>query len=203
MVVAIWDLGRNPSPDAYNVNVIGQRYTWQFEYPDLQDAEGNTITTFNEAHIPAGREVAFHLRSIDVIHSFWVPKLGGKLDVIPCVVVTPAPGLPTLAVTPTPNPSGIPDCIGGGINTLWLKSDAPGTFSGQCAEFCGLSHALMKLVIHADSPADFAAWQKEMTSGAPSASGSATGTPAPSGTGAAASPTPNPTATPVPSASGR
>ena len=141
MVVAIWDLGRDPSDDAFVVNVEGQRFLWRFEYPELLDENGNPAQTFREVTVPAGREVALHLTSIDVIHSFWVPKLAGKLDAVP-----------------------------GRTNTMWLKADEPGSFSGQCAEFCGLDHANMTLIMHALGPEDFDAWAAEITSGGPAAS---------------------------------
>jgi len=141
MVAALWSVGRDPSPDAFQVNVEGQRFLWQFEYPDLLDENGDPVVTFEEVIVPAGREVALHLTSIDVIHSFWVPKLAGKLDAIP-----------------------------GRINTMWLRADEPASFSGQCAEFCGFSHADMRLVMIAQSADDFEAWVDEVTAGGPSAS---------------------------------
>jgi cytochrome c oxidase subunit 2 len=120
------------------------------------------------------------LRSIDVIHSFWIPKLAGKKDVMPCPVEPLAEGQ---------DPLDDPDCIGGQLNELWMEADEPGTFHGQCAEFCGESHALMQMTIIADSPDDFEAWQDEMRAGAnPTPSPLPSATPAPSGT---------PTATPT------
>jgi cytochrome c oxidase subunit 2 len=87
------------------------------------------VTTANELHIPAGQPVHIQLESNDVIHSFWVPKLAGKQDAIP-----------------------------GRINPLWMQADEPGRYEGQCAEFCGIEHALMRLVVIADSPSTFDAW---------------------------------------------
>ncbi len=159
MVAQIADLGREPADDAYIINVVGQRYSWLFEYPEEIDSEGKPIQTVNEAHIPVGREVSFQLRSVDVIHSFWVPKLGGKRDVFPCNLVTPEPEAP-----PTPHGER-PPCDGGQMNILWLKADEPGSFSGQCAEYCGLEHARMTMTIHADAQADFDAWVKEKLAG--------------------------------------
>lgn len=135
VVASIYDLGREPSEDAFVINVTGQRFSWDFEYPEFTDTDGNPLVVSSlagPAHIPAGREVAFHLRSIDVIHSFWIPKLGGKLDVVP-----------------------------NEPNALWLIADEPGSFSGQCAEFCGLHHADMKLTIVAEPAAEFQAWADE------------------------------------------
>ena len=135
MVVAIYDLGREPSEDAFRVNVIAQRFSWEFQYPEYTDDDGTPLSVFDQSgfHIPAGREVAFYLESVDVIHSFWLPKLGGKLDVIP-----------------------------GQVNVLWLRADEPGSFSGQCAEFCGLNHADMTMTVIAQPQAELDAWAAEM-----------------------------------------
>jgi cytochrome c oxidase subunit 2 len=158
MVAMIYDQGRAASDDAYTIDVIGQRYSWVFEYPELIDDEGFPVSTINEAHIPAGREVNFRLRSIDVIHSFWVPKLAGKRDVMPCPLATPDPAA-------DPDPLAKPACIGGQLNELWMIAEEPDTFHGQCAEYCGLEHALMRMTIIADSEEDFEAWGDEMLSG--------------------------------------
>ena len=87
------------------------------------------IVTANEIHVPVGRTVDIRLTSADVIHSFWFPRAGGKRDVIP-----------------------------GHENQLWFKMDPVGVFPGQCAEFCGMSHALMKMEMVSESPEEFAAW---------------------------------------------
>jgi cytochrome c oxidase subunit 2 len=105
------------------VHVVGHRWWWEFDYPDLG------IVTANELHIPAGTPVQIALESVDVIHSFWVPQLSGKTDVIP-----------------------------GQNNSMWIQGDTPGVFLGQCAEFCGTEHALMRFKVFVDSPADFDAW---------------------------------------------
>jgi len=134
MIITLWDLGREPSEDALRVDVIAQRFSWEFQYPEYTDAEGQPLSVFdqNDFHIPAGREVAFHLHSVDVIHSFWLPKLGGKLDVVP-----------------------------GEENVLWLIADEPGSFSGQCAEYCGEFHAEMRLTVIAQPEDEFEAWVEE------------------------------------------
>jgi cytochrome c oxidase subunit 2 len=155
MVAMIGDLDKEPE-GAYVVDVVGQRYSWMFQYPEELDAEGNPLQVFvvsadDSAHIPAGREVLFRLRSVDVIHSFWIPKLGGKRDVFPCRVVEDE----------NADPMDRPQCEGGQLNTLWLKADEPGSFSGQCAEYCGLEHANMKMTVVADSEADFESWVSE------------------------------------------
>jgi len=106
-----------------NVRVVGHRWWWEFDYPDLG------IATANELHIPAGTNVQIQLESVDVIHSFWVPQLSGKTDVVP-----------------------------GQHNVMWLTSDQVGEYLGQCAEFCGTQHALMRFKVFVDSQADFDAW---------------------------------------------
>ena len=113
--------------DALAVEVIGRQWWWEIHY---HDREGQRIaTTANEIRVPVGQPVRFTLRSADVIHSFWVPNLQGKTDMIP-----------------------------GHANTSWFEAAAPGVFRGQCAEFCGVQHARMALVVVAESAADFAAW---------------------------------------------
>ncbi|MGB7873810.1 MAG: cytochrome c oxidase subunit II [Anaerolineales bacterium] len=106
-----------------NLRVVGHRWWWEFDYPDLG------IATANELHIPVGTTVQVSLESVDVIHSFWVPQLSGKTDVVP-----------------------------GQHNTMWLQGDQVGEFLGQCAEFCGTQHALMRFKVVVDSQADFDAW---------------------------------------------
>ena len=106
-----------------NIRVVGHRWWWEFDYLD------QGIATANELHIPVGTTVQVSLESVDVIHSFWVPELSGKTDVIP-----------------------------GQNNTMWLEGDQVGTFLGQCAEFCGTEHALMRFQVFVDSQADFDAW---------------------------------------------
>jgi cytochrome c oxidase subunit 2 len=110
-------------PADVRVEVIGHQFWWEIVYPDYQ------FTTANEIHVPVGRPVAVKLMGADVIHSFWVPQLQGKLDLIP-----------------------------GKINTIWLQADRPGVYRGQCAEFCGIQHALMILYVIAEPPDAFQAW---------------------------------------------
>lgn len=90
---------------------------------------GAQVTTANEIHIPVGRPVRIRVSTGDVIHSFWVPQLQGKTD-----------------------------AITGQVNETWLEADHPGTYRGECAEFCGMQHAHMAFVVVAQSPADFASW---------------------------------------------
>jgi cytochrome c oxidase subunit 2 len=119
-------LAAQVAPDgepAFTIAVTGHQYWWEVQYPDRQ------IVTANEIHLPAGQTVRLTLRSDDVIHSFWVPQLAGKMDLIP-----------------------------GKVNAMWLRADAPGVYRGQCAEYCGLQHAHMALLVIADPPDQFAAW---------------------------------------------
>ena len=109
--------------DALEIVVRGYQWWWEFAYPALG------VVTANELHLPAGRRVVFTLEGPDVIHSFWVPKLGGKRDVVP-----------------------------GRHNTIVVTPDTPGEFWGQCAEFCGTSHANMGMRVVVDSAADFDRW---------------------------------------------
>lgn len=159
MVAMIYDLGAEPGPDAYYIDVHAQRYSFSFEYPDIKDNAGNPLFIPTEPHMPIGKQVAFRLHSSDVIHSFWIPRLGGKLDVVP-----------------------------NDDNLLWLKADKPDTFHSQCAEYCGLDHATMRFLIHADTEEDFQKWANEQL-----AQLNATPAPKPS---TAATPAATPTATP-------
>ena len=113
---------------AMRVKVIGEMWWWRVHYQDGQGRE--TLRDANELHIPIGQPVLLELEAPDVIHSFWVPRLGGKMDMIP-----------------------------GRTNRLLIEADAPGIYKGQCAEYCGGPHALMGFVVVAHTPADFARWQ--------------------------------------------
>jgi cytochrome c oxidase subunit 2 len=110
------------------IRVVGEQWWWRVTYLDASGRE--TFETANEIRIPVGATVAFELETADVIHSFWVPALGGKLDMIP-----------------------------GQKNVLRLRADAPGLYRGQCAEFCGGPHALMAFYVVAQMPQDFEAWR--------------------------------------------
>ncbi len=113
--------------DAIVVRVTGEQWWWHVEY--LDESGDQIAVTANEIHVPVGQPVRFELVSADVIHSFWVPALGGKLDMIP-----------------------------GRINATTLEADRPGIYRGQCAEFCGAQHALMAVMVVAESPTEFEAW---------------------------------------------
>lgn len=111
--------------DELRVRVTGEMWWWRVAYLDGQGRE--VIQDANELHIPAGRPVVLELQSADVIHSFWVPRLSGKLDMIP-----------------------------GRRNLMRIQADQPGVFGGQCAEYCGGPHALMGFTVVAHEPAQFA-----------------------------------------------
>jgi cytochrome c oxidase subunit 2 len=113
---------------AFTVDVVAWQFWWEFRYPN-PDAGGPPIVTANELHIPVGVPVRFRLTTSDVIHSFWIPTLGGKVDMIP-----------------------------GRTNYALLRADAPGDFRGACFEFCGLQHANMAFTVRALPPAEWQAW---------------------------------------------
>jgi cytochrome c oxidase subunit II len=115
-------------PNPLTIRVTARQWWWEARYEDGMPSE--MFTTANELHVPVGRIVKFDLSSMDVIHSFWVPNLSGKKDMIP--------GHPT---------------------SLYVKAERAGTYFGQCAEFCGLQHAKMRLVVVAEPPEQYAAWR--------------------------------------------
>ena len=131
-IQGVFQTQRPPPEGAMIVEVTGQRYWWSFHYPELG------VTTANELHLPVGRPVSLRLASGDIIHSFWVPQLGGKRDVNPVVRV--------------------PEGQSRKYNWLHFTVREPGVFMGQCAEFCGDSHALMGIRVIAETEADFQAW---------------------------------------------
>lgn len=115
-----------PPADALVVTVTGHMWWWDVRYTA---ADGSAVRTANEIRIPVGRPVYIALDSADVIHSFWVPQLAGKMDMVP-----------------------------GRLQHLLLTADQPGTYRGVCAEFCGQQHARMALQVVALPPAEFDAW---------------------------------------------
>ncbi|MBB1600412.1 cytochrome c oxidase subunit II [Variovorax sp. UMC13] len=116
-----------PPSDALIVGVTGHMWWWSLRYRD--PASDREIATANEIRIPVGRPVYLGLTSADVIHSFWVPALGGKMDMLP-----------------------------GRVQHLLVQADRPGIYRGQCAEYCGAQHARMALQVVAMAPADFERW---------------------------------------------
>ncbi|MBB3354120.1 cytochrome c oxidase subunit II [Rhizobium sp. L9] len=137
------DRGRDNSP---TIAVRGQQWWWQFTYLDADPAR--TFQTANELHIPVGTDVRLRLDSTDVIHSFWVPNLTGKQDLVP-----------------------------GRDNRLTLHASKAGIYRGQCAEFCGLQHSHMALLVIAEEPEDYARWLElqRKTAAAPADGDAATG----------------------------
>ncbi len=127
-------LGRSiaaePPDNALHARVTGKMWWWVIEYLDTRGEP--VFTTANELHVPVGRPVVLHLTSADVIHSFWVPNLHGKTDLVPGVV-----------------------------NTSWFTADTPGVFRGQCAEFCGVQHALMAFLVIAQPEREFQRWMAD------------------------------------------
>lgn len=124
-----YDVPEAERENVYEVNATGYQWWFRFEYPNEQIENAGNVVVGNELVIPAGRPVRIHLRTADVIHSFWVPKLAGKVDMIP-----------------------------NRGNHIWLQADEPGYFWGQCAEFCGESHAVMRFRVIALAEDDFRAW---------------------------------------------
>jgi cytochrome c oxidase subunit 2 len=116
------------SANALRITVTGKQWWWRIEYQGASPSE--SVTTANELHVPIGMPITLTLISNDVIHSFWVPNIAGKQDLIP-----------------------------GRTNTITFTVSKPGTYRGQCAEFCGLQHAHMALLVIAESPDDFAKWR--------------------------------------------
>jgi len=136
-LIASYSSGRSlrlndPTKNGLSIELTGHQWWWEARYMDV-DAS-NIFITANEIHIPVGVPVMFTLRGADVIHSFWVPNLSGKKDLIP-----------------------------GKINTIWLQADKPGVYRGQCAEYCGLQHAKMALWVVAEPPEQFFAWRQNQT----------------------------------------
>ena len=125
-------LSAAPAPETLRIEVTGYMWWWDVRYP------GAGIVTANQIHIPVGRPVEFVVKAADVIHSFWVPSLAGKIDMIP-----------------------------GHVNRLTLTATEPGVHRGQCAEYCGAQHARMAFHVVAEPPERFDAWLAEQARPAP------------------------------------
>ena len=126
-VIFITEQARKPAA-ALDVVVIGHQYWWEYRYPRLG------IVTANELHVPVSdpshpTPTYLTMSSADTDHSFWVPELAGKMDLIP-----------------------------NKVNTMWIDPEKPGLYLGQCAQYCGTQHAKMLIRVYADAPATFAAW---------------------------------------------
>jgi cytochrome c oxidase subunit 2 len=109
-----------PAEDAFEIHGTARMWSWEFSAPDGSSPSRNVL------RIPAGRPVDLHVTSADVIHSFWIPRLGGKMDAIP-----------------------------GHTNVIRLMADRPGTYRGVCAEFCGIGHSTMFLTVEAVAAESF------------------------------------------------
>lgn len=114
---------RKPERNPLKIEVTGYDWWWAVRYP------AEDVTTANEIRVPAGRPIEVGLRSRDVIHSFWVPELAGKVDLVP-----------------------------GQRNVIRFSADKPGVYRGQCAEFCGIQHAKMAFLVVAEEPATYERW---------------------------------------------
>jgi cytochrome c oxidase subunit 2 len=156
----LWDVNvpppsPRPGDNTLFVTVVGRQWWWEYQYghyngkpiravgPDGAETDLPVVTA-NELHVPASeagvsRPVYLTLKSADVCHSFWVPQLGGKTDLIP-----------------------------GRDNSTWFQTDSPGVYIGQCAEYCGTQHAHMLLRVVVDPPGEFDTWLKEQARGQPS-----------------------------------
>lgn len=115
------------SKPAVSIEITGRQWWWQVRY--RSDGSAPSFVTANEIHIPVGVPIRLKLMGGDVIHSFWVPQLAGKMDAIP-----------------------------GQTNETWIEAAAPGVYRGQCTEYCGLQHTHMGFLVVAQSPADFRKW---------------------------------------------
>ncbi|MFC4107879.1 cytochrome c oxidase subunit II [Micromonospora zhanjiangensis] len=125
-------LGHGPDKAAVTVDAIGHKWWWEVRYA------GSPGATANEIHIPVGEKVRIRLRTADVLHSFWVPQLMPKTDL-----------------------------IAGELRETWLRADRRGEYRGQCAEYCGLQHAHMAFLVVAQPRADFDAWYARLGAAAP------------------------------------
>ncbi|MBW0446501.1 cytochrome c oxidase subunit II [bacterium M00.F.Ca.ET.228.01.1.1] len=129
-------LSRLPVANAVQLEMTGHQWWWEARYTD--DTPGSGFAVANELHVPVGRPVVISLKADDVIHTFWVPNLHGKKDMIP-----------------------------GRESTIEFRADRAGTYRGQCAEFCGLEHALMAFTVVAEPAAEYDAWLARQRAPAP------------------------------------
>jgi len=116
------------------IEVTGKQWWWEFKYPEYTADDGGPLTTANELIVPTGRTVVLHITSDNVIHSFWIPQLTGKIDAIP-----------------------------GHDNELWFTPEEDGQYFGQCAEYCGIQHAQMRMNAISMSTDNFQAWVNRTT----------------------------------------
>jgi cytochrome c oxidase subunit II len=129
-------LSRLDATNAVTMRVMAHQWWWEFRYTNADPSQ--ELVTANELHIPVGKPVVLQLSSSDVIHSFWVPRLHGKIDLIPSRE-----------------------------NTIKIQADGPGVYRGECAEFCGYQHAHMAFWVVAEPEAEFHAWLAAQSNPAP------------------------------------
>lgn len=135
-MIALARVAQPPNEPALTIEVHGHQWWWEVLYVGKEPSR--IFRTADDIHIPVGVPVRFKLTGDDVIHSFWVPALAGKMDTIP-----------------------------GQMNSMWLEADKPGVYRGQCTEFCGEQHAHMGFTVTADLPDAFEAWWKHQLEPAP------------------------------------
>jgi len=135
-MMALADVAQPPNEPAMTIEVHGHQWWWEVLYVSKEPSR--MFRTANDIHIPVGVPVRFNLTGDDVIHSFWVPALSGKMDTIP-----------------------------GQTNSMWLEADKPGTYRGQCTEYCGQQHAHMAFTVTADPPEAFEGWWAHQLEPAP------------------------------------
>lgn len=135
--VTLAKTGPQPRPAALGLEVTGHQWWWEVRY--LADDTSQEFATANEIHIPVGKVVSIRLRTADVIHSFWVPKLAGKTDLIP-----------------------------GQENQTWIEAERAGVYRGQCGEYCGEQHAHMAMEVVASPVDEFERWRKHQLQSVPS-----------------------------------
>lgn len=115
-----------------DIIIIGHQWWWEVQYP------GNDVVTANEVHLPVGKNLLMEMRPADVIHDWWVPELGNKMDLVPNIK-----------------------------NYIWLDINKPGTYNGACSEFCGAQHAWMRIKVIAQKQKEFNRWLKENAKNVP------------------------------------
>jgi cytochrome c oxidase subunit 2 len=139
-MVTLRAASRPPMVPRLTLDVTGHQWWWEVSYSD-PSRPGVAFTTANEIHLPVGIPVRVRLHAADVIHSFWLPQIAGKTDVIP-----------------------------GQVNEMWLEADRPGVSRGMCGEYCGLQHAMMSMTVTAESPTAFDTWTQSRRAPAPAPS---------------------------------
>ena len=127
-LVTLQAASRPPRKPTITMDVTAHQWWWEIRYSDASHFDFSFITA-NEVHLPVGEPVRVRLQTADVIHSFWLPQIAGKTDVIP-----------------------------GQVNEMWVEAKRPGSSRGMCGEYCGLQHAMMSLAVTAESPDDFRRW---------------------------------------------